>query len=168
MKIRGGSSPPARTSNSRSFHEFQFRRRVNCHAFATAHRLPRRLQRGFRSLRLELRATRSEHREHAMPYIYEGMQLSTVNRRLEEGISPRGFRIALLHHTTDFGEYRWTVDTAEDLEFMRQVYSRFHGRDDFSWKEVLDVVHNEPQLMQINASVKHKTLKDLDPRAPGH
>src|SRR5690606_35712018 len=43
-KVRGGSSPPARTSNSRSFHEFQFRRRVNCHAFATAHRLPRRLQ----------------------------------------------------------------------------------------------------------------------------
>jgi spore coat polysaccharide biosynthesis protein SpsF len=93
------------------------------------------------------------------------VELSAVNRQLSEGVSPRGFRIALLNHITDFGAYRWTVDTPEDLEFLRQVYSRFHGRDDFSWKEVLDLVQNEPQLMQINASVKHKTLKDIDTRA---
>jgi spore coat polysaccharide biosynthesis protein SpsF len=80
-------------------------------------------------------------------------------------VSPRGFRIALRNHTTDFGDYRWTVDTPEDLEFMRQVYSRLDGRDDFTWKEVLDLVHNEPNLMQINAGVKHKTLKDIDTRA---
>jgi len=29
-------------------------------------------------------------------------------------------------------------------------------------------VHNEPKLMEINAAVKHKTLKDLDERAAGH
>jgi spore coat polysaccharide biosynthesis protein SpsF len=102
-----------------------------------------------------------------MPYFYEGVELSAVNRQLSEGLSPRGYRIALLNHTTDFGDYRWTVDTPEDLEFMRQVYSRFNGRDDFSWKEVLNLVHNEPQLMQINAAVKHRTLKDLDERAAG-
>jgi spore coat polysaccharide biosynthesis protein SpsF len=106
-----------------------------------------------------------QHREHAMPYFYEGVELTTVNRQLQTATSPRGYTIALLHHTTDFGDYRWTVDTPEDLEFMRQVYSRFDGRDDFTWKEVLDVVHNEPDLMQINASVKHKTLKDIDKRA---
>ena len=100
-----------------------------------------------------------------MPYFYEGVELVNVSRKLETGVSPRGFKIALLHHTTDFGEYRWTVDTAEDLEFIRQVYSRFSGRDDFSWKEILDLVHNEPGLMEINAGVKHKTLKDIDQRA---
>jgi spore coat polysaccharide biosynthesis protein SpsF len=108
------------------------------------------------------------HREHVMPYFYEGVELSAVSRQLSEGISPRGFRIALLNHTTDFGDYRWTVDTPEDLEFMRQVYSRFDGRDDFSWKEVLDLVHREPKLMEINAGVQHKTLKDIDERATGH
>ena len=107
------------------------------------------------------------HREHVMPYLYEGVELTTVNRQLQTGISPRGFRIALLNYITDFGDYRWTVDTPEDLEFMRQVYSHFPGRDDFSWKEVLDLVHNEPQLMQINANIKHKTLKDIDARATG-
>lgn len=113
-------------------------------------------------------AKEPQHREHAMPYFYEGVQLSAVSRQLSEGTSPRGFKIALLNHVTDFGDYRWTVDTLEDLEFMRQVYSRFDGRDDFSWKEVLDLVHNEPDLMKINAGVKHKTLKDIDERAAGH
>ncbi len=110
-------------------------------------------------------AKEPQHREHVMPYFYEGVKLITDNRPLSTGISPRGFKVALLHHTTDFGDYRWTVDTPEDLEFMRQVYSHFDGRDDFSWKEVLDLVHHEPKLMEINAEVQHKTLKDIDKRA---
>jgi len=109
-------------------------------------------------------AKEPQHREHAMPYFYEGVELTTINRRLQTGISPRGFRIALLHHTTDFGEYRWTVDTPEDLEFMRQIYNRFDGRDGFTWNEVLDLVHDEPELMKINSGVQHKTLKDIDKR----
>lgn len=109
-------------------------------------------------------AEEPQQREHAMPYLYEGVELRTVNRRLQTGTSQRGFKVALLHHTTDFGDYRWTVDTPEDLEFMRQIYSRFHGRDDFSWKEVLNLVHDNPDLMKINADVQHKTLKDVDER----
>jgi spore coat polysaccharide biosynthesis protein SpsF len=93
------------------------------------------------------------------------VQLSPINRRLSFGISPRGFRVAMLNHTMDFGDYRWTVDTPEDLEFIRHVYSRFDGRDDFSWKDVLDLVQREPELMKINSGVPHKTLKDIDPRA---
>jgi spore coat polysaccharide biosynthesis protein SpsF len=113
-------------------------------------------------------ANEPQHREHAMPYFYEGVELSTVNQQLSEGISPRGFRIAVLNHIADFGDYRWTVDTPEDLEFIRQIYSRFAGRDDFTWKEVLDLVHTEPTLIGINAGVKHKTLKDIDERATGN
>ncbi|CAG0981008.1 3-deoxy-manno-octulosonate cytidylyltransferase [Anaerolineales bacterium] len=110
-------------------------------------------------------AKEPQHREHAMPYFYEGVELKPQSRTLETGVSPRGYKIALLNHTTDFGDYRWTVDTPEDLEFMRQVYGRFNGRDDFSWKEVLDLVHDEPELMKINEGVEHKTLKDIDKRA---
>jgi spore coat polysaccharide biosynthesis protein SpsF len=119
----------------------------------------RNLERAFRE------AKEPQQREHVMPYFYEGVRLTSVDRHLETGVSPRGFHIALLQHTTDFGDYRWTVDTAEDLEFIRQVFSRFKGRDDFSWKEILDLVHDEPGLMEINAGVKHKTLKDIDKRA---
>jgi spore coat polysaccharide biosynthesis protein SpsF len=111
------------------------------------------------------KATETFHREHVMPYFYEGVELTRQSRSLETGLSPRGFNIALLNHITDFGDYRWTVDTPEDLEFMRQVYARFDGRDDFTWKEVLDLVHDEPKLMEINAGIKHNTLKDVDKRA---
>ncbi len=111
------------------------------------------------------KSTATFHREHVMPYFYEGVELTRQSRTLETGISPRGFNIAILNHTTDFSDYRWTVDTPEDLEFMRQVYSRFDGRDDFTWKEVLDLVHDEPELMKINSGVQHKTLKDIDERA---
>jgi spore coat polysaccharide biosynthesis protein SpsF len=111
------------------------------------------------------KSTETFHREHVMPYFYEGVVLTRQSRTLETGISPRGFKVALLNHITDFGDYRWTVDTPEDLEFMRRVYSHFDGRDDFTWKEVLDLVHDEPKLMEINAGVKHNTLKDVDKRA---
>lgn len=110
-------------------------------------------------------AKEPQHREHAMPYLYEGAELTRQSRILETGTSPRGFNVALLHHTIDFGDYRWTVDTPEDLEFMRQVYSNFNGHDDFTWKEVLDLVHDNPKLMEINSGVQHKTLKDIDNRA---
>jgi len=110
-------------------------------------------------------AREPQHREHAMPYFYEGVELLAVSRKLSLGTSPRGFRVALLNHTTDFGDYRWTVDMPEDLEFMRQVYSHFDGHDDFTWKEVLALVHDRPELMKINSAVQHKTLKDIDGRA---
>ncbi len=105
------------------------------------------------------------HREHVMPYLYEGVHLAAASPALETGTSPRGFRIGLCNHEPDLGAYRWTVDTSEDLEFMRQVYSRFGGRDDFSWKELLHLIQREPALAAINSSVPHKTLHDVDKRA---
>ncbi len=106
-----------------------------------------------------------QHREHVMPYLYERVKLSAVSPQLSVGLSQRGFQVGLRNHVPDYGRYRWTVDTPEDLEFMRQVYGRFAGRDDFSWKEVLELVHGEPKLMEINAGVQHKTLRDVDERA---
>jgi len=109
-----------------------------------------------------------QHREHVMPYLYEGVQLSPRSLQLAAGASSRGFRIALLNHVPDLGAYRWTVDTPEDLEFMRQVFARFGGRDDFSWTDMLQLVEREPQLTLINAGVQHKTLRDHDERALKH
>ena len=100
------------------------------------------------------------HREHVMPYLYEGVKLSAFSDQLAEGISQRGFRVAQLHHDPDYGHMRWTVDTPEDLEFMRQVFARFDGRDDFTWQDVLRLIQREPDLAAINSTVRHKTLYD--------
>jgi spore coat polysaccharide biosynthesis protein SpsF len=105
-------------------------------------------------------ATETFHREHVVPFLYEGVRLEPRNPQLSVGVSPRSFHIALLNHVPDYGAMRWTVDTSEDLAFMRQVYARFGGRDDFSWQDVLALVQSEPELAAINASVQHKSLYD--------
>lgn len=86
-------------------------------------------------------------REHVMPFLYENEQR---------------FRILLVNHDPDFGDYRWTVDTAEDLELIREVYKRFDNRDDFSWLDVIDLFVSEPELLEINAGVLHKHYQEIE------
>jgi spore coat polysaccharide biosynthesis protein SpsF len=110
-------------------------------------------------------AAEPQEREHVMPYLYEGVTLQPAERQLSAGVSPKGFRVVLLDWPLDYGAYRWTVDTAEDLEFVRQVYSHLGDRKDFSWGDVLALVRAHPELMEINSSVRHKSLGDVDERA---
>lgn len=111
-------------------------------------------------------AVEPRQREHVMPYLYEGVEFGPSRDGVAFGVTPRGFRIALLDCGMELGHYRWTVDTPEDLEFMRRVYNHFEGRDEFSWIDVLALVSEQPELMEINAGVRHKTLGDVDERAP--
>ena len=92
-------------------------------------------------------ATELHEREHVMPYFYE--------------VSGR-FKIITLDHEKDLSALRWTVDTTEDLEFIRQILKYLHCRMDFSWKDVLEVIEKNPELLQINAQIRHKTYKDVD------
>ena len=87
-------------------------------------------------------AQEKHQREHVMPYLYE------TNGR---------FNVLLVNHESDLGSLRWTVDTPEDLELMRQVYARFDNRDSFGWTEVLALFGREPGLAKINASVPQKS-----------
>jgi spore coat polysaccharide biosynthesis protein SpsF len=59
---------------------------------------------------------------------------------------------------------RWTVDTPLDLELIRQIFSRFPGRVDFSWLEILDLIEREPDLLNINEQVKPKHYRQVDER----
>ena len=65
----------------------------------------------------------------------------------------------------DYGDLRWTVDTPQDLEAVRQIYEYFQGDDSFSWLEVIDLYQLHPELKEINRSVMPKTLKITDERA---
>lgn len=95
-----------------------------------------------------IEATQPHHREHVMPYLYE---------------DPDRFRSLLVRSDTDYSHYRWTVDTEQDLELVRQVFAHFAGRDDFVWTEVVDLFEAQPELMTLNAGVEHKSQFDLDP-----
>jgi spore coat polysaccharide biosynthesis protein SpsF len=93
-------------------------------------------------------AQKPHQREHVMPFFYENADR---------------FRMLHIKQSPNFGRYRWTVDTPEDLELIRQVVSHF-GDDTFSWKDVLALFQKKPELAEINASVLHKSHRDVDER----
>src|SRR5262249_16961629 len=90
-------------------------------------------------------AQKPYEREHVTPYFYEHPEL---------------FRLASLVSSTDYSHHRWTLDTPEDLEFVRAVYSSFPGHDYMDWKEVLEVVEQNPELAAINSHIRQKQLQE--------
>ncbi len=116
-------------------------------------------------------ATEPYQREHVLPYIYEGASFPRATPPpgsewyTQRGLTPRGFRIALLNHVPDLGALRWTVDTPTDLEFIQQVAERFDGQAGFTWQDILALLEREPGLAAINADVKHKSAFDVDQRS---
>jgi len=93
-------------------------------------------------------ANQPYQREHVMPFLYDH----------------GAFRALLLNTEPDYGVLRWTVDTAEDLELVRQIYTHFEPRWDFSWQEVIELFKRQPSLAQINQKVQHKDFRDVDSR----
>lgn len=81
-------------------------------------------------------------REHVTPYIYK---------------NPQWFKLLGIGSETNYSYMRWTVDTQEDLEFVREIYNHF-GHDRFSWQEVLEVLRIHPEWMEINRHVKQKEI----------
>ncbi len=84
-------------------------------------------------------------RAHVTIYLYE---------------NPGAFRLLPVTSDVDRAGWRWTVDTAEDLAFVREIYARFAPRDDFSWEEVLELLRREPALTEINRHVIQKDPRD--------
>ena len=105
----------------------------------------------FKALEIAWKAAKKPlEREHVMPYLYD---------------KGNGFKIALLDSEKNLGSLRWTVDTADDLVFVQQVAERLGCRLDFSWKDVLQILKEHPELAKINAGIAHKSLNDVDSRA---
>lgn len=110
-------------------------------------------------------STETFHREHVMPYIYQDVALAPQNTLISTGTSPRGFKIALLNHEPNHGALRWTVDTSEDLAFVREIFLRLKAKPQFTWYDVLDILAKEPQLASINSEIRHKNMTEVDERA---
>jgi len=81
-------------------------------------------------------------REHVTPYIYR---------------NPDRFRIHNVLSQADYSALRWTVDTPEDLTFVRQIYDYF-GHDHFCWRKVLKVLEEHPAWLEINRHVQQKVV----------
>jgi spore coat polysaccharide biosynthesis protein SpsF len=70
------------------------------------------------------------------------------------------FRLLTVKAEEDYSNYRWTVDTREDLNFVRSVYSRLDNTDAFGWHDVLTVLDQEPELIELNRHIRQKSLEE--------
>jgi spore coat polysaccharide biosynthesis protein SpsF len=92
------------------------------------------------------RAAREDYqRAHVTPYFYQNPEL---------------FKVVSIAGEVDRSQYRWTLDTAEDLELLHAVYKHFGNRDSIRWNEVLDFMESRPRLADLNSHVRQKTLHE--------
>jgi spore coat polysaccharide biosynthesis protein SpsF len=83
-------------------------------------------------------------RVHVTSYIYENPEL---------------FRTISIKADADYRHQRWTVDTPEDLTFVRTIYARLGSKDTFSWRDVVKTLDLEPQLGGVNRHIRQKDLE---------
>lgn len=88
-------------------------------------------------------ADRQYQREHVTPLFYERQDL---------------FKTGVVHSEKNFSCYRWTLDTPADLQLIRAVYGHFAGRDEFSWREVVALMEESPEIVRLNAHVVQKRV----------
>jgi spore coat polysaccharide biosynthesis protein SpsF len=70
------------------------------------------------------------------------------------------FRVQNFENPKDMSELRWTVDYEEDLDFVRQVFGHFKGRETtFTYAELLGHLRDNPELKsRIDGSRRNESL----------
>ncbi|HWF92541.1 MAG TPA: glycosyltransferase family protein [Terriglobales bacterium] len=81
--------------------------------------------------------------EHVTPYFYQ---------------HPEKFHCVAVKRAVNFGHYRWTLDTAQDLQVIREIYGLLGNRDDFSWLQAIEAVNNGAQLASMGSQAILKAL----------
>ena len=84
-------------------------------------------------------------REHVTPYIY----------RADSEFSCGSFPSDEI-----FGHHRWCVDEPADFELIANILTAFEGRDDFSWRDCLKLVEQNPDWVALNSAVRQKELME--------
>lgn len=87
-------------------------------------------------------ATGSAEREHVTPYIWQ---------------NPTEFRLDRIGYEENLSAMRWTVDTLEDYELIRRIYHHI-GHDEFSWQDVLHLLHEYPEWLALNQTIQQKVI----------
>lgn len=93
-----------------------------------------------------LEAQLDYEKEHVTPYIYQHPELFSLhNQSWDE----------------DFSEYRWTLDTEEDWQFISKIYQELYRKEKtFNTDEILEFLDENPHLQLINGHIQQKKLGD--------
>lgn len=98
--------------------------------------------------RAHVEAQLASEREHVTPYIWKHTDLfNTLNFKSDR----------------DLKDWRWTVDTPDDLEFMRRIFEEFRNRPLVPYQDVIAWLDINPQIRLINSGVNRNEgyLKSL-------
>lgn len=112
----------------------------NCHVPSLPDGLDAEVMR-FSALEAAWREARlPSEREHVTPFIRK---------------HPERFRIGLWRHPVDLSQLRWTVDEAEDFEFVSRVFAALYPSNPaFGMQDVLDLLARQPELAAINRGLR--------------
>lgn len=94
-----------------------------------------------------LNAKDLKEREHVTPYIYNNTQF---------------FRLGIYKEAFKYGDIRVTIDTQEDYKLVNKIYSYFVEKNhlDFSWKDVVQLLHNNKTWLKINENITQKKWEE--------
>lgn len=95
-----------------------------------------------RTLDRDLGAENAHHRTHVTSYLYS---------------NPDEFRTASVNLMPAASDLRATLDTPEDWELITRV-AAILGDQAPSWRELVDVLRGNPELVAINAEIQQKAL----------
>ncbi len=91
-------------------------------------------------------ATSQAAREHVTAYVME---------------KPGEFALSHITSETDDSDLRWTVDTEEDLALVRALYESLDlGRTLRPYREVVEFVRAQPELVKLNSHIAQKNWQD--------
>lgn len=79
-------------------------------------------------------ATLPSEREHVTPFIWK---------------RPDQFNSRQFHFERDLSHWRWTIDTAYDLQVMERVLAKYSGTRLVDYRELIAHVENTPELLAL-------------------
>ena len=81
----------------------------------------------------------ASEREHVTPYIRN---------------NPDIFKHTSLEYKNDLSQKRWTLDNAEDLDFLRLIYKYLYNKDQlFGMDDILALISEKPEIETINQHI---------------
>jgi len=87
-------------------------------------------------------ADKQYQREHVTPYIYEKSSMKYFYK-----------------NTVDYSKHRWTLDTDEDFELIKEIYRQlYRGEHDFYLQDIISLFAKYPDMININAHIEQKKL----------
>jgi spore coat polysaccharide biosynthesis protein SpsF len=99
----------------------------------------------FEALEKSYRNAQSDFdKEHVTQYIHK---------------NKNNFNVFNIQNNKDLSSYRWTLDTFEDYEFAKKIYSELYKEGDvFLREEMFNLLQKTPSIMELNKRVKRSDL----------